>query len=319
MKKKEIKDARVCDAIAKAAYNGSVEFVTEIARANPELVWTRDVAIKVFKNAIKGREPKVFSLIHGLHDKEALANSVESRTTILHAAAELASQDVRNLIPGEALQMQRDLQWFKEVETLVPYVAEYEDRGKRNPRDLFTEEHKDLLNYGEKWMKETANSCTIVGTLIVTIMFTVAFTVPGGNDQNTGFPLLSNKILFKIFMISDAISLFSSTTSVLMFLGILTSRYAEVDFLKSLPNKLVVGLSTLFLSIATMMIAFSAALSIMFHGQLWMVVPVILLACVPVTLFMWMQFPPLFQMIMSTYGPSIFDRKVKNWLYVTND
>ncbi|PON31876.1 PGG domain containing protein [Parasponia andersonii] len=153
-------------------------------------------------------------------------------------------------------------------------------------------------------------------------MFTVAFTVPGGNDQNTGFLLFSNKILFKIFMISDAISLFSSTTSttsVLMFLGILTSRYAEVDFRKFLPNKLVVGLSTLFLSIATMMIAFSAALSIMFHGQLWMVVPFILLACVPVTLFMWMQFPPLFQMIMSTYGPTIFDRKVKNWLYVTGD
>ncbi|PON31875.1 PGG domain containing protein [Parasponia andersonii] len=168
-------------------------------------------------------------------------------------------------------------------------------------------------------MKDTSTSCTVVGALIVTIMFTVAFTVPGGNDQNTGFPLFSNKILFKIFMISDAISLFSSTTSVLMFLGILTSRYAEDDFLKSLPNKLIIGLSCLFLSIATMMITFSAALSIMFHGQVWIVVPVIFLACAPVILFMWMQFPPLCQMIMSTYGPSIFDRKAKNWLYVTSN
>ena len=165
-------------------------------------------------------------------------------------------------------------------------------------------------------MKDTSTSCTIVGALIVTIMFTAAFTVPGGNHQETGFPIFSKKILFKIFMISDAISLFSSTTSVLMFLGILTARYTEDDFLKSLPKKLIIGLATLFLSIATMMMAFSATLSIMFHEQLWIVVPVILLACVPVILFMRIQFPPLLQMIMSTYGPSIFDRRVKNWLYV---
>ena len=165
-------------------------------------------------------------------------------------------------------------------------------------------------------MKDTSTSCTVVGILIVTIMFTAAFTVPGGNNQDTGYPIFSGKILFKIFMISDAISLFSSTTSVLMFLGILTSRYTEDDFFKSLPNKLIIGLSTLFLSIATMMIAFTATLCIMFHDQLWIALPVIVLACVPVILFMRMQFSPLRQMIMSTYGPSIFDKKVKNWLYV---
>lgn len=111
------------------------------------------------------------------------------------------------------------------------------------PQELFTREHNDMKNKGEEWMKSTATSCTVVAALIVTIMFAAAFTVPGGNDQNTGFPTFLNKKLFMLFIISDALSLFSSTTSVLMFLGILTSRYAEEDFLKSLPTKMIIGLT----------------------------------------------------------------------------
>ena len=160
------------------------------------------------------------------------------------------------------------------------------------------------MGKGEKWMKDTASSCTVVGALIVTIMFAAAFTVPGGNDQYK---------LFMVFIVSDALSLFSSSTSVLMFLGILTSRYAEEDFLVSLPRKLIIGLSTLFLSIAAMMIAFCAALFLMLREQSWIFKPVICLASIPITLFVLMQFPLLVAMVISTYGPSIFDRKMKRW------
>jgi hypothetical protein len=71
-------------------------------------------------------------------------------------------------------------------------------------------------------MKGTATSYTVIGALIITIMFTATFTVPDGNDQNTGFPMFSNKKLFKVFIITDALSFISSSTSVLVFLGILT-------------------------------------------------------------------------------------------------
>ena len=109
-------------------------------------------------------------------------------------------------------------------------------------------------------------------------------------------------------------SLFSSTTSLLMFLGILTSRYAEEDFLKSLPTKMIIGLSTLFFSIATMMIAFCVALSLMLQDK-WIALVVSLLASIPVTLFVWIQFPLLVDIYRYTYGPSIFNRNVKPWLY----
>ena len=54
------------------------------------------------------------------------------------------------------------------------------------------ETHKELVDKGEKWMKEIATSCTVVGALIITIMFAAAITIPGGNDSNTGLPLFLN-------------------------------------------------------------------------------------------------------------------------------
>lgn len=41
---------------------------------------------------------------------------------ILRLAGNLAPKDQLNRVSGAALQMQRELQWFKEVEKLVPNV-----------------------------------------------------------------------------------------------------------------------------------------------------------------------------------------------------
>ena len=160
-------------------------------------------------------------------------------------------------------------------------------------------------------MKDTAMSCSMVGVLIVTIMFAAVFTIPDGNEQNNGFPIFLNKKLFMAFIVSNALSLFSYSTLVLMFLEILTSRYAEEDFLQSLPRKMIIGLSNLFFSITATMIAFSSAFVLMLHEQSWIFKPVICLASIPITLCVLMQFPLLVAMAISTYGPIIFDRKMK--------
>ncbi|PRQ56790.1 putative PGG domain-containing protein [Rosa chinensis] len=96
-------------------------------------------------------------------------------------------------------------------------------------------------------MKDTAGSYSVVGALIVTIIFVAAFTVPGGNNGVTGFPIFVEDKLFSLFIMSDAVSLFTSTTSSLLFLEILTLWYAEEDFLVSLPRKILIGLMALFL------------------------------------------------------------------------
>ncbi|GKV50659.1 hypothetical protein SLEP1_g57359 [Rubroshorea leprosula] len=217
-------------------------------------------------------------------------------------------------ISGAALQMQRELQWFKEVQSIVPESCKKaRNKDGETPSDVFTKSHKELAKQGEKWMKATASSSSVVGSLIITIMFAAILTVPGGNNQETGVPIFLRKKSFMVFLISDAISLFTASISVLMFLGILTSRYAEEDFYKSLPQKLILGLSTLFISIATMMVTFSSALIIMVQGRRSVILPIILLAALPVTLFMWLQFPLLVEIFISTYRPGILVKTKKQW------
>ncbi|XP_068304351.1 ankyrin repeat-containing protein ITN1-like [Pyrus communis] len=313
-------------AIFDAVRNGNVEFITHICKANPDLLWaTNDEDRNIFHFAIECRQEKIYNLLHGISAKEQVMRCVDSKNNNkLHMAGHLSpsAQAQLNRIPGAALQMQRELQWYKvlsyEVETIVhPRFLEwrnhYDDDEFLTPRELFTKSHSGLLKEGEKWMKETATSYTVVGALIITIMFAAIITIPGGN-KDTGFPAFIDEKLFMLFMISDAISLFSSTTATLTFLGILTSRYAEDDFLKSLPTQMIIGLATLFFAIATMMIAFSAALLIIVRGHSWIVIPTILFSSVPVTLFAWMQFPLLVRITISTYGKGIFNRNVERWL-----
>ncbi|KAM1273332.1 hypothetical protein ACFX2H_023243 [Malus domestica] len=218
-------------------------------------------------------------------------------------------------ISGAALQMQRERQWYK-VESSVVQLSAISTKNKDGltPPELFTKNHEKLHKEGEKWMKGTTTSYTVVSTLIITIMVAAAFTVPGGNNQETGFPIFLNEKLFVVFVVSYVVSLFSSATSALMFLSILTSRYAKDDFLTSLPTKMIIGLSTLFISIATMMVAFSSALFIMLQDKPWITYPIIFLAGVPVILFIWMQSPLLVEIFVSTFGKGIFDRKVKHWI-----
>lgn len=173
-------------------------------------------------------------------------------------------------------------------------------KGKRSPRELFTLQHKNLVEDGEKWMKKTANSCMLVATLIATVVFAAVFTVPGGNnnnnignnnDNNTGAPIFLHHKWFTVFVISDATALISSSTSILLFLSILTSRCAEEDFLIWLPLKLVFGLGTLFFSVLSMVLAFSATF-FLFYGKdtAWVPLLVAGMAIVPVYCFGVLQF-----------------------------
>ena len=149
------------------------------------------------------------------------------------------------------------------------------------------------------------NSCTAVDTLIVTIMFAAAITIPGGNKQESSLPMFLN---VKVF---NALSLLFASISLLMFLGFTSSSYKAEDFLQSLPKKMMIGISTLIISIATMMITFCASLSIILKGKSSVIIPVICLASVPVALFAWMQLRLLKDMIVLTYGPRIVDREEK--------
>ncbi|KAL5578712.1 hypothetical protein UlMin_011154 [Ulmus minor] len=305
----------IINALHEAAAKGVVEFIVGVLKKFPEFRWLRDKeGSTIFMKAVQFRQADVFCLIHEFPYKDKMIVLVDNcGENILHKL-EYSSVDKISTIQGGLIKMQKELKWFQEIKSMMPPDSlEKRNNEKKTAQQLFDESHKELMINAEKGMKETANSCIIVGILVVTIMFAAAFTVPGGNDQDTGFPLFLNINLFKIFIISDALSLCFSTTSVLMFLGILTSRYAEKDFLEPLPRKMIIALSSLFISITAMMIAFTAALFItLLRTEFWISLPITtLFASLPVILFARLLFPLLSEYVMSTYGSSIFNRKSK--------
>ncbi|KAM2203962.1 hypothetical protein ACFX1S_023657 [Malus domestica] len=304
------------DTVLLAAQNGIVELVTTVCKARPKLL-DGMYGKPIFHRAVECRQENVYSLIYGIGKKYDVATLKDnSGNSMLHYAGMLSPLEKLNGIAGPALQMQRERQWYKEVESIVVTASEASpfDEHILTAARLFTENHKELHKKGEKWMKATSSSYTVVNALIVTIMFAAAFTVPGGNNPETGYPIFLNKKLFMVFIVSDAISLFSSATSALMFLGIHISRYAEDDFLTFLPTKMITGISTLFISIVAMMVAFSSALFMMLQHKSLIITPIIAFASVPVIYFIWMHFPLLFEIFLSTYGGGLFDKKCKRWI-----
>ncbi|GMN66561.1 hypothetical protein TIFTF001_035621 [Ficus carica] len=298
-----LKDGLVFEALFEAVDEGNIKFVEEIMKANPvfaasstDQLYSRDIYVR----AIQSRHVDLFKHIlqkvpGSQYVLQISAMPDKYGNKLLHEAARLPPS---LSVPEAALQMQKELQWFEEVKKLLhPTASTDKNVDNLTPGELFTQNHKDLIIEGKKWMKETANSCSVVAALIVTMVFAAAFTVPGGEDHKI------DRKLYNIFMISDGFSLFTSTTSVFMFLGILTSRFQEHDFHISLPRKLFIGLTILFLSIASMLITFCVVLLIMLPES-WVPIPVILFASLPVTLFAFLQFPLLIRIFRSTYGRS---------------
>ncbi|XP_058215883.1 ankyrin repeat-containing protein ITN1-like isoform X3 [Rhododendron vialii] len=313
------------EPLRNATCLGIHEIVEEILESFPSAIHLRSERDQsLFHLAIVYRRENVFNLIYQMEeDRRArafLSMPDASTNNALHSAGNLALQQqllLRASAPGAALQMQRELQWFEEVGNFIlPQAKEHMNADGKTPQEVFTDTHKDLVKEGEQWMKDTSNSCSIVAALITTIVFAAAITVPGGSNGNSGLPLRLGNRAFTLFGIFDALAMFSSSSSLLMFLSILTSRYGEQDFLYSLPRRLIIGLVTLFLSIISMMVAFGATLKIVFgETKAWIVIPVAVLSCVPVTLFVLLQFPLLLDMIKSTYYPGIFKKQSNRILH----
>ncbi|KAG6677568.1 hypothetical protein I3842_14G034100 [Carya illinoinensis] len=325
----------VCDAITLAVKNGISEFVLKVARTHPSFLENKyRNSRNLLMLAVLYRQSEIFNHIyHGFDMENTLTSYGDCNDdNILHMVGMIEDSTMLNQISGAALQMQRELQWFKLVEKIVnPRIKESTNKNGLTPRQLFTKNHENMREKGEKWMKGTASSSIVVATLVVTITFASAFTVPGGFDQTEGFPILYWKREFKIFIVLDAMSLFLSSTSVLKFLEVLTTRYTEEDFLEVLLKKMIVGISTLMLSFLTMMMAFFVAVVVMLGeelpfanlghtisefamsggGLILIAISWTIYFSFPVIYFIWTQFCILRNMIKSTYSRDIFNRKMK--------
>ncbi|KAI4332625.1 hypothetical protein L6164_017519 [Bauhinia variegata] len=307
-----------------AAEVGNFEFLAQLLSTyHPaDLMWELDYdnGLKsIIHIAVLNRHAKIFNLIHkigSIKDVIITLEDPEYKNNLLHCAAELAPQDQLNSISGAAFQMMHELMWFEEVKKVMqPSYIDKKNSHGMTPRQLFSNKHKDLLKKAESWMERTADSCMLVSTVIATGVLSAAFSIPGG-DNEAGIPHYLKKPAFLVFVVSDATALISASTSTVIFLSIRISRYAESDFLWWLPCKLMFGLLTLFISISSMMVAFSGALIITYYHGLKLVPGLIsAFLSLPIVFFGFLQYPLWYDIVYSAYNCRYLFRSSNHKLY----
>lgn len=113
----ELREASAYDAMLEAAKYGNIEFINAMRKANPDLLWATDKDRRgIFSHAILNRRTEVFKLITNKTvngPKEIVRCSVDAfNNSLLHLAGNLGpSTDHRR--SGPALQMQREILWYK--------------------------------------------------------------------------------------------------------------------------------------------------------------------------------------------------------------
>ncbi|CAL1354154.1 unnamed protein product [Linum trigynum] len=169
-------------------------------------------------------------------------------------------------------------------------------------KQILLKTHKQLAKTGSEWLSKTSESCSVVAALVATVAFAGSSTVPGGNKEDTGIPVLEREPAFNVFAIASLLALCLSVTSLVTFLTILTSRFDHKDFAKTLPRKLIWGLTSLFLSIASMLVSFCAAHFFVLNESLRMFsYPAYAASCLPVTIFLLSTFSLYYDLVWAIY------------------
>ncbi|XP_057434339.1 uncharacterized protein LOC130727028 [Lotus japonicus] len=284
-------------AYLTAAKNGIVEIVSALQSKIPSVVHeTNSNHENVLLLAVKNRQPSVVEVLRRNLDKElfySLIFEVDNKeNTVLHVAAGTSSNNEKTWqIAGAAMQMMWDIKWYQYIKNLVPeHFIFRNNKDEKTAGEIFKDKHKDLVKNSSEWLKETSESCSVVAALIAGVSFATSSTVPGGTEN--GKPSLEGQPAFDTFAIASLIGLCFSVTALVMFLAILTSRKQAEDFRRSLPLKLLFGLSSLFVSIASMLVSFCAAHFFVLKDKYKNVLfPVYVATCLPVTFYAVVQFP----------------------------
>ncbi|GMI77499.1 hypothetical protein like AT3G18670 [Hibiscus trionum] len=280
-----------------AARAGIVEVVTEILTVYPQAIdHINRNGQNVLHVAIMHRQYKVYDLLKNKVEAKRLVRGIDNRgCTILHRAADTKFYH-GGTKPTPALKLQQELIWFEQVKAQMPSHFIMHINQKNNSADqLFKDKHREQLKAAQDWVKNTSQSCSTVAILVATVVFTAAYTAPGGFLQN-GSPILLDKPLYSFFTVMDVAGLASSLTSVVIFLSILTSSLEFEDFHHRLPRNLSLGFTFLFFSVTSTMLTFTATILLLVHlDKKWTTSLTYAAAFLPIGVFALFQFPLYYQ------------------------
>ncbi|KAI7982682.1 hypothetical protein LOK49_LG15G00477 [Camellia lanceoleosa] len=258
--------------------------------------------------AVENRQPQIYQLLVKMGKKEKKEKIIRDLflgvdtegNSALHLAATLKTYQPWRA-PDAILQMQWEIKWYECIKEKMPqHLLGLQNKDGKTAEEILMETHSELVKNDTEWLMKTSDSCTIVAALIATVAFATSVSVPGGTKGH-GEPVLGREPMFEIFSFSSLGTLCFSLTAVVMFLAILTSRHQATDFGCILPTKLLIGLTALFLSIASVLVSFCG-------GHFFVVRDILkdakaieyVVAVIPVLVFAIAQFPLYFKLIWAT-------------------
>nr|XP_048323138.1 uncharacterized protein LOC112492988 [Ziziphus jujuba var. spinosa] len=306
---KRRKSAASESAIIVAAKHGIIEIVEEILKEYPVAINDRDASRKnLIMLAAEYRHVNLFNFLRRKNFlRESTVRKIDDEgNSALHLAA-VYSKDKLWPIPGGAAQMQCEIKWFEYVKYSMPRVSFRRNNKEKSAEEIFNETHTTLVKEGAEWLVKTSESCSVVAALIAGVAFATSASIPGGNDEKTGKPKLQEHTAFEIFAIASLVALCFSITALIMFLAILTSRFQQRDFARDLPVKLLLGLTSLFISIGGVLVSFSSGHSLVTEDKFrYAIFPVYAATCLPISIFAVAQLP-LYLDLLRTNFKSRFD------------
>ncbi|CAH2050297.1 unnamed protein product [Thlaspi arvense] len=178
-----------------ATKTGILEIVEAILSMYPQAVeHIDDEGRNILHVAIKYRQIHIFDFVVKLEIPmmRLVRKITNNGNSVLHMvgvkADDNADKDFRS--PALLLPCEENI--------CSPFDQALQQR-RPDSRKALRKNNTKLREDAKDWLKRTAENCSIVAVLIATVAFAAAYTVPGGPNQNTGYPLLRNQSFFVIF------------------------------------------------------------------------------------------------------------------------
>ncbi|MED6183870.1 hypothetical protein PIB30_041876 [Stylosanthes scabra] len=294
-----------------AAKYGIVELVEVILSKIPSAIYNTNLKNQnVLLVAVINRQPLVIEKLRRIiwnskpqvWENMVLATDNQDNTMLHLAASQPLGKDKPWRIAGSALQMMGEVKWFKYINDIVPEHFYFRsNRHKKTAQEIFAEKHKELIKDSSEWLKDTSESCSLVAALVAGVSFATTSSFPGGDNDN-GEATLAGLPAFDMFAMSSLLALCFSVMGLIMFLAILTSRKEAKDFRRILPLKMLIGLSSLFLSIVAMFVAFcSGHYFLIEHKYKTILFPLYTATSFPVFFFAMAQFPLYVDLLIAIF------------------
>ncbi|KAH7675693.1 26S proteasome regulatory complex subunit PSMD10 protein [Dioscorea alata] len=158
---------------------------------------------------------------------------------------------------------------LKERETKTFSKEKFPDTMQMQSRTFRWKKHPS-----DDQFRSSATACTVASTLIASVTFAAIITMPGGYEESTGKPLLTDHASFKVFIISNTIATCSSLVVIFCYM------WTWKDSVQSNVKQLTWGHRLTAVASLAMLVSLTAAVfATISEGCKWLAIVVFLICC----------------------------------------